>query len=1024
MGLTRKLCSAAALVTALATAGCGDDDDDVRRPLDTLLEVQETERWRLEGLSAPVYVVRTEANIPHLYGYNQRDLGFVLGFVTARDRYFMMDLSRRLASGTLAEVLGDATLDIDLESRGTGMSHVAQQIHDNLTPEMEAYFDAYAAGVNAYIEAVRADELPAPSELGLAQGILGVSSPLELMRPFDRYSVAAMVAVVVYDASYEDGDVGRALTATLLDQLFVDAPALQAERRAGARIDLWGQFAPVKDVASSPGFATEITTRNGKLSAPRRARAGAHQKVPTSLLQRLNGRLEQQQKRLRRDREVGYGSNAWAVNAWANPNGTAILAGDGHLPLSVPSILYQVGLDTSVLGGGDVHQLGLTVPGFPIMAIGTNGKVAWSQTQLMGDITDWYAEQLQLDNQGRPARALFQGQWRVLKRTDERYEIANVPLLDSEGRTEIWPRWETFDGRWLADIEGRKYDPDEPLAPGEAVVSMQGDLIVPGDTNNDGEVTGISFDYAGFDAGGTLAAVDRFGKANDVYEFREAARALVSFSQNFAVADHKGNIFYTSYQAVPCRSYLDRESNGDFIDGADPNMLLDGTRYGGFEIPTIDGVVDEEPGKELARACVVPFDEMPQVVNPDSGFVSTANNDPGGISFDNSIYNDKWYIGGPWASGFRADTISRELTKAVKAGDATVERMAEIQGNVQSPLGQLLMQQFLGTIDYARDLGSPTSEADLKVAELYATEKGDIDKVYERLTEWAAKGYQARSGVQTYYNLPDDQELRDSVATTLFNSWMGHTMSLVFADEQLPGVWRPSGSHGQVRALDMFLRGRGDDNPLELASWVATTKESAFFDILDTAPIESSHWVLLQALHDTLNHMRSDPNDDFTGGFGTRDMSRWRWGMRHYVRFEALLDDFVNADEYGSITERFEINTAQIPLDKGVTPGDELFGLNWFPRDGDQFCVDAANSGMNGKTFSYSSGPVMRMVIALDEGVVTGHNIIPGGQSAIVESEHFADQARLWLANETLPMRFSFESVLAAASGRESYLPQ
>jgi acyl-homoserine lactone acylase PvdQ len=146
MRLTRKLPWTAALVAALACSGCTDDEE--RRPLDELLDVRETERWRFDGLTAPVYVLRTEANVPHIYGYNQRDVGFTLGFVTARDRYFMMDLERRLGSGTLAEVLGDATLDIDLESRGTGMTYAAQQIHDGLTPEMEAYFDAYAAGVN------------------------------------------------------------------------------------------------------------------------------------------------------------------------------------------------------------------------------------------------------------------------------------------------------------------------------------------------------------------------------------------------------------------------------------------------------------------------------------------------------------------------------------------------------------------------------------------------------------------------------------------------------------------------------------------------------------------------------------------------------------------------------------------------------------------------------------------------------------------------------------------------------------
>ena len=171
------------------------------------------------------------------------------------------------------------------------------------------------------------------------------------------------------------------------------------------------------------------------------------------------------------------------------------------------------------------------------------------------------------------------------------------------------------------------------------------------------------------------------------------------------------------------------------------------------------------------------------------------------------------------------------------------------------------------------------------------------------------------------------------------------------------------------------------DNPLDLASWVATTKESAFFDVLDTEPIESSHQTMLQALTNTLQYLRSEPTGDFECGFGTIDMSQSLWRYRHYVRFEALLDGFLNGDEYASLTERFEINTGQIPLDDTLAETDRRFGMTWFPRDGDQFCVDAANSGLNGKNFSYSSGPVMRMVIALTEDGVSGVNVIPGGQS-------------------------------------------
>src|SRR4029079_17880317 len=114
-------------------------------------------------------------------------------------------------------------------------------------------------------------------------------------------------------------------------------------------------------------------------------------------------------KRLGHDHALGWGSNAWAVAGAATTDGRALVAGDGHLPLSIPSLFYQIGLDTSVLGDGDTHQMGLVFPGMPVMAVGTNGQVGWSQTQLMGDITDWYREELQLDANGKPGASLFQG---------------------------------------------------------------------------------------------------------------------------------------------------------------------------------------------------------------------------------------------------------------------------------------------------------------------------------------------------------------------------------------------------------------------------------------------------------------------------------------------------------------------------------------------------------------------------------------------------------------------------------------
>src|SRR5690606_33769651 len=178
-------------------------------------------------------------------------------------------------------------------------------------------------------------------------------------------------------------------------------------------------------------------------------------------------------------------------------------------------------------------------------------------------------------------------------------------------------------------------------------------------------VSAISFDYTGFDAGEIVRTIDAPGHAGDVHAFRAATRRLVAYSQNFAVADSSGNAYYTSYQAVPCRGYLDRNPDGSWADGADPTLLLDGTCYGGFRIPVVDGRVDEAAGADDPSACVVPHADMPAALNPERGYVLTANNDPGGLSFDGSLTNDTWYIGGPWDVGYRADTIDRELARAV-----------------------------------------------------------------------------------------------------------------------------------------------------------------------------------------------------------------------------------------------------------------------------------------------------------------------------------------------------------------------
>ncbi|NIN67864.1 MAG: penicillin acylase family protein, partial [Anaerolineae bacterium] len=104
------------------------------------------------GLHAKVEVYRDEWGIPHIYAQDAEDLFFAQGYVTAQDRLWQMEMNRRIGSGTLSEVLGDATLDDDRFIRTLGWRRVAEMEAGSLQSESKALLEAYAAGVNAFIE--------------------------------------------------------------------------------------------------------------------------------------------------------------------------------------------------------------------------------------------------------------------------------------------------------------------------------------------------------------------------------------------------------------------------------------------------------------------------------------------------------------------------------------------------------------------------------------------------------------------------------------------------------------------------------------------------------------------------------------------------------------------------------------------------------------------------------------------------------------------------------------------------------
>ena len=871
-------------------------------------------------------------------------------------------------------------------------------------------------------------------------GVAG-GTPATLMVKWDARAVAGAAAAIFYNLGFETDDIGRT------DNLAALATAWQGQpladlRSKGALADIEYLVQPNRAVSSALGLGLDLDgkpvtqTTPGKVPGTKQWRpmdlpggiTRLPKALPTDLSARMKARSAARELRNGHDRTNGFGSNAWSIGAKATKDGRAIACGDGHLPLSVPSLFYQIGLDDELFGGGNEHTLGLMIPGLPIQAVGTNGHVAWNQTQLVGDITDWYREELTLDANGAPLATKFQGADVPLTHTDEAYTIANIPALSSIGRTLTITRWVTGGGRWIYGIEGPAVDETYKPAKGETLVNVDGKWVVPKDTNGDGKITAISFAFTGLFNPDLIGAVDGFGHSNDVFELRDSTRHLMGYSQNIAAADADGHVFYTGYQAVPCRGYLPRDKDGVWLPDASPKMLIDGTKYPSFTIPQLaDGSIDEShsvtPSTDIQ--CVVPFDQYPNSIDPAQGYIVTANNDPGNIASDNNLFNDKWYIGGPWSNGYRAGTISDNLQKIVAAQSGDIAAMQAVQANNQSPTGTEWSQFLLDAIDAGKAAAAKATKTapEQRLADLYtALTPTELADAQARVLAWQTAGHPALSGVETFYHTVAAGELEHAVATTIFSAWYGHFMDLVFNDEPM-SVWEPWGGDAHTRALTFLRDGRGPGNPKGQASWNPDTQESAFFDLLGTPAIETSTEIALMALKQALEAENAR--------FATTDHSQWLYGLRHGVHFDSILSSFLGSKpEYAAITNAFSITPDLLPLATGMKAGDPRLLQKQFPRGGDAFVVDAAG-GINAA--DYSSGPVFRMVWALGKKDgkpwIDGANVLPGGQSGLTSladgspNPLFSDQVKLWLANQAIPMRYAPSAVVQGAIGRELLTP-
>lgn len=310
----------------------------------------------MPGLSAQARVLRDAHGVPHIIAASAEDLFFTQGYVTAQDRLWQMDLSRRLADGTTAEVMGPAFLKHDKEQRILGVRQVAQNSWQALSARNRSHFEAYARGVNAYIEGHR--------------GALPLEFRVLRYSPKPWTGVDSLLCGILMDEGLNHGLyatklVREKIIARLGTQLAADLYPNSSWRDhppgADRQIAASGQSLPARIESQSPGD----NSPNGEFEA-------------TSVVP---------------DDGIAPGSNDWVISGAHTVTGKPLLSNDMHLTLRIPNTWYEAHLEIHSQGKEpELDVTGFTLPGLPYVLVGHNQRIAWGFTNLVPDVEDIFVE--------------------------------------------------------------------------------------------------------------------------------------------------------------------------------------------------------------------------------------------------------------------------------------------------------------------------------------------------------------------------------------------------------------------------------------------------------------------------------------------------------------------------------------------------------------------------------------------------------------------------------------------------------
>ncbi len=534
-------------------------------------------KLQVDGLQEPVEIIKDRWGISHIYARNQDDLFFAQGFNVASDRLFQLELWRRQATGTAAEILGEKALRRDTGARLLRFRGDLKEELNFYHPQGKEIVSAFVRGINAYIDLTREQPelLPvefrllgttprhwtpgivvsrhnglfrnATTEIRLAQGIRAVGSE-KLKEWLDLHP----------------GDPGlRPAEGLDLECITDEVVALYEETRSPIRFSK-------EDIVDATARASTASS-----SFPRSPWPFLFDSVAST----------------------SYGSNNWAVSGRLTESAFPLLANDPHRALQIPSLRYWVHLSApgwNVIGGGE--------PALPGVSIGHNDFGAWGLTIFSADQEDLYFYETEPENS---ARYRYSDGWEEMRIEREKIPIKNAAPFQAELKF-------TRHGPVIYE------DVEHHLA-----VALRASWLEVG-------------------CAPYLSSL-RMDQAKNWKEFQAASFNNRTPSENMVWADRKGNIGWQATGLVPVR----------------PNWP------GLLPVPG-DGRFEWEG--------FLPAEELPSLLNPETGFIATANQ-------DNLPDDYPHQLGFQWADAFRFLRISEVLGSGRKL---SLSDMMNLQQDVLS----------------------------------------------------------------------------------------------------------------------------------------------------------------------------------------------------------------------------------------------------------------------------------------------------------------------------------------------------